>query len=43
LSDRIAIGVLTQAFPPALVDEVIATTRAVILNGRIRPRATTRE
>ncbi|MFJ2867527.1 IS4 family transposase [Kitasatospora sp. NPDC087314] len=26
ISDRIAIGVLTQAFPPGLVDEVIAET-----------------
>jgi hypothetical protein len=29
LSDRVAIGVLTRAFPPSLVDEVLARTGRV--------------
>lgn len=38
LSDRIAIGTLTRAFPPELVDEVIAATgRASSVTGCCRP------
>lgn len=37
LSDRIAIGVLTQAFPPGLVDEVIAETGRVEQRSRLLP------
>ncbi|MFH9554702.1 transposase domain-containing protein, partial [Streptomyces sp. NPDC017435] len=35
LSDRIAIGVLTRAFPPELVDEVIAETGRVEQRSRL--------
>ncbi|MEU5096087.1 transposase domain-containing protein, partial [Streptomyces sp. NPDC020996] len=35
LSDRIAVGVLTQAFPPHLVDEVIAGTGRVEQRNRL--------
>ncbi|MFI6697356.1 IS4 family transposase [Streptomyces sp. NPDC050433] len=37
LSDRIAIGVLTRAFPPELVDEVIAETGRVEQRSRLLP------
>jgi hypothetical protein len=37
LSDRIAIGVLTQAFPPRLVDEVIAETGRLEQRSRLLP------
>ncbi|MEU5097727.1 transposase domain-containing protein, partial [Streptomyces sp. NPDC020996] len=37
LSDRIAVGVLTQAFPPHLVDEVIAETGRVEQRNRLLP------
>ncbi|MEU1284298.1 transposase domain-containing protein, partial [Kitasatospora sp. NPDC005856] len=37
LSDRIAIGVLTQAFPPGLVDEVIAETGRGEKRSRLLP------
>ncbi|MFI1569180.1 IS4 family transposase [Streptomyces sp. NPDC020490] len=37
LSDRIAVGVLTQAFPPHLVDEVIAGTGRVEQRNRLLP------
>ncbi|MFJ6141935.1 IS4 family transposase [Kitasatospora sp. NPDC092286] len=37
ISDRIAIGVLTQAFPPGLVDEVIAETGRVEKRSRLLP------
>ncbi|MET8704745.1 IS4 family transposase [Kitasatospora sp. NPDC004723] len=37
LSDRIAIGVLTQAFPPGLVDEVIAETGRAEKRSRLLP------
>ncbi|MEV6649369.1 transposase domain-containing protein [Streptomyces sp. NPDC051219] len=37
LSDRIVIGVLTQAFPPHLVDEVIAETGRVEQRSRLLP------
>ncbi|MFF4927289.1 IS4 family transposase [Kitasatospora sp. NPDC001261] len=37
LSDRIAIGVLTQAFPPGLVDEVIAETGRAEQRSRLLP------
>ncbi|MET9149650.1 IS4 family transposase [Streptomyces sp. NPDC004042] len=37
LSDRIAIGVLTQAFPPRLVDEVIAESGRTEQRSRLLP------
>ncbi|MFJ9612227.1 IS4 family transposase [Kitasatospora sp. NPDC101176] len=37
ISDRIAIGVLTQAFPPGLVDEVIAETGRGEKRSRLLP------
>ena len=37
LSDRIAIGVLTRAFPPGLVDEVIAETGRAEKRSRLLP------
>ncbi|MEV1063093.1 IS4 family transposase [Streptomyces sp. NPDC050263] len=37
LSDRIAIGVLTQAFPPGLVDEVISDTGRAEQRSRLLP------
>ncbi|MFI9273223.1 transposase domain-containing protein [Kitasatospora sp. NPDC052896] len=37
LSDRIAIGVLTRAFPPALVNEVIAETGRAEQRSRLLP------
>lgn len=37
LSDRIAIGVLTQVFPPHLVDEVIAETGRIEQRSRLLP------
>jgi hypothetical protein len=37
LSDRIAIGVLTRAFPPRLVDEVIAETGRGEQRSRLLP------
>lgn len=37
LSDRIAVGVLTQAFPPSLVDEVIAETGRAEQRSRLLP------
>lgn len=37
LSDRVAIGVLTTAFPPALVDEVLAETGRVQQRSRLLP------
>jgi hypothetical protein len=37
LSDRIAIGVLTRAFPPRLVDEVIAETGRAEQRSRLLP------
>lgn len=37
LSDRIAIGVLTQTFPPELVDRVIATTGRAEQRQRLLP------
>lgn len=37
LSDRIAVGVLTQAFPQSLVDEVLAETGRVQQRNRLVP------
>ena len=37
LSDRVAIGVLTQAFPPSLVDGVLASTGRVEQRSRLLP------
>jgi hypothetical protein len=37
LSDRIAVGVLTQAFPQSLVDEVLAETGRVQQRNRLLP------
>ncbi|WP_445055543.1 transposase domain-containing protein, partial [Streptomyces sp. SAS_269] len=37
LSDRIAIGVLTRAFPPQVVDEVIAETGRGEQRSRLLP------
>ncbi|MHB9863407.1 IS1380 family transposase [Streptomyces sp. YIM S03343] len=37
LSDRVAIGVLTQAFPQSLVDEVLAQTGRVQQRNRLLP------
>lgn len=37
LADRIAIGVLTRAFPPELIDEVIAETGRVEQRSRLLP------
>jgi hypothetical protein len=37
LSDRIAIGVLTTAFPPSLVDGVLARTDRVERRSRLLP------
>ena len=37
LSDRIAIGLLTRAVPPALVDEVIAQADAGDVRKRLLP------
>lgn len=37
LSDRIAIGVLTKAFPPSLVDAVVARTGRVQQRNRLLP------
>src|SRR5450759_4846865 len=37
LTDRIAIGVLTSMFPPALVDEVLETTGRVEQRHRLLP------
>jgi hypothetical protein len=37
LSDRIAIGVLTTAFPPSLVDDVLAQTGRVEQRNRLLP------
>ncbi|MFC8278462.1 IS4 family transposase, partial [Streptomyces sp. NPDC057271] len=37
LSDRIAIGVLTRAFPPQLIDEVVAETGRGELRSRLLP------
>lgn len=37
LSDRVAVGVLTQAFPPSLVDEVLAETGRVQQRNRLLP------
>jgi len=37
LSDRIAIGVLTQVFPPGLVDEVVAETGRAEQRSRLLP------
>lgn len=37
LSDRVAVGVLTQAFPPGLVDEVLAETGRVQQRNRLLP------
>jgi hypothetical protein len=37
LSDRVAIGVLTRAFPPSLVDDVLARTGRVQQRSRLLP------
>ncbi|MBT2387616.1 transposase domain-containing protein, partial [Streptomyces sp. ISL-11] len=37
LSDRIAIGVLTQAFPPELIDEVVTETGRGEQRSRLLP------
>ena len=37
LSDRVAIGVLTSAFPPSLVDGVLASTGRVEQRSRLLP------
>lgn len=37
LSDRVAVGVLTQAFPQSLVDEVLAETGRVQQRNRLLP------
>lgn len=37
LSDRVAIGVLTTAFPPSLVDDVLASTGRVQQRSRLLP------
>lgn len=37
LSDRVAVGVLTRAFPPELVDEVLAATGRVEQRKRVLP------
>jgi hypothetical protein len=37
LSDRVAIGVLTTAFPPSLVDSVLAATGRVEQRSRLLP------
>lgn len=37
LSDRIALGVLTRAFPPALIDEVVAECGRVEQRRRLLP------
>nr|WP_203615919.1 IS4 family transposase [Streptomyces sp. SID13726] len=37
MSDRIAIGVLTRAFPPQLIDEVVAETGRGELRSRLLP------
>ena len=37
LSDRVAIGVLTRAFPPSLVDDVLASTGRVEQRSRLLP------
>ncbi|MFC9621136.1 transposase domain-containing protein [Streptomyces sp. NPDC056930] len=37
LSDRVAVGVLTQAFPPELVDEVLADTGRIQQRNRLLP------
>lgn len=37
LTDRIAIGVLTSVFPPALVDEVLEATGRVEQRHRLLP------
>jgi len=37
LSDRVAIGVLTKAFPPSLVDDVVARTGRVQRRSRLLP------
>jgi hypothetical protein len=36
-TDRVAIGVLTKAFPPGLVDEVVAETGWVQQRSRLLP------
>ncbi|WP_406320070.1 IS4 family transposase [Streptomyces sp. NBC_01637] len=37
LSDRVAVGVLTQAFPPGLVDEVLVETGRIQQRNRLLP------
>ncbi|MFC5204111.1 transposase domain-containing protein, partial [Streptomyces kaempferi] len=37
MSDRVAVGVLTQAFPQSLVDEVLAQTGRVQQRRRLLP------
>ncbi|MFC9432070.1 transposase domain-containing protein [Streptomyces sp. NPDC056987] len=37
LSDRVAVGVLTQAFPRSLVDDVLAETGRVQQRNRLLP------
>ncbi|MFL4910508.1 transposase domain-containing protein [Streptomyces sp. MMS24-I2-30] len=37
LSDRVAVGVLTQVFPQSLVDEVLAETGRVQQRNQLRP------
>ncbi|WP_405680326.1 transposase domain-containing protein [Streptomyces sp. NBC_01238] len=37
LSDRVAVGVLTQAFPRSLVDEVLVETGRMQLRNRLLP------
>ncbi|MER5618564.1 transposase domain-containing protein, partial [Streptomyces sp. NPDC002215] len=37
LSDRVAVGVLTQAFPRSLVDEVLEETGRVQQRNRLLP------
>jgi len=37
LSDRVAVGVLTQAFPQSLVDEVLAEMGRVQQRNRLLP------
>jgi hypothetical protein len=37
LSDRVAVGVLTRAFPPSLVDDVLARTGRVEQRSRLLP------
>jgi Insertion element 4 transposase N-terminal len=41
LSDRIAIGTLTKAFPPELIDEVVAQTGRTQRRHRLLPARVT--